>query len=74
MYVVQLVGKEMYLAGDLFTASVSISCKLTTEKNQEYLVAATYLLKSRISTQISHIARSSHNQEYLMKSVVDTTK
>lgn len=24
MYVVQLVGKEMYLAGDLFTASVSI--------------------------------------------------
>jgi hypothetical protein len=37
MYVVQLVGKEMYLAGDLFTASVSISCKLTAEKNQEYL-------------------------------------
>jgi hypothetical protein len=27
----------MYLAGDLFTASVSISCKLTAEKNQEYL-------------------------------------
>jgi hypothetical protein len=35
MYVVQLVRKEMYLAGDLFTASVSISYKLTAEKNQD---------------------------------------